>query len=187
MSDIGRRVVHQRGIVVALITSALILVVLIVQRELGILLSILGAVATGSLISPSDYGWSALFTVQAVTLDLAFAVGVLLSLWLIAPIAAELRLFHVFTRSLLAAAVGAALLAVVEIAISIYGAFSGPLMAMTSFSGPRALQGVLFGIADAGRYFVSSAPLVILAGVLLWIWLERHPRDHGVAGIVDEV
>jgi hypothetical protein len=32
---------------------------------------------------------------------------------------------------------------------------------------------------------LSVAPLVILVGVLLRLWLERHPSEHEIVGIVD--
>lgn len=35
--------------------------------------------------------------------------------------------------------------------------------------------------------FVSYSPIVVLAGVLLWIWLASHPMKHPVAGMLDEV
>lgn len=184
MSNLGRRVVRQRGFVVALITAASVLVVLVAQNVLTNTFGYLALLSSGTL---SGQHWNFLLSPRAFTLDVAFAAGVLVGLWFIAPVASDLRLFHVITRSLLATIVGAVVAGVIDLGIGLFDAFVGPLGAMTGFNGHAAVVASGRAIATAGDYFISEVPLVILAGVLLWIWLERHPRNHQVAGFIDDV
>jgi hypothetical protein len=125
--------------------------------------------------------WSAQLS-NSLTGPLPFAVGVFLCIWQVAPIAPVLRLAHVVTRSILAALLGAAVIwlvifvSVVIIDISQSSFVGGEL-------GPDA-AGALFqalGIA------VGYLPVAVLAGILLWGWLQRHPLGTPVGGALDEV
>ena len=126
--------------------------------------------------------------------SLPFVIGVFLSLWLLAPIAAELHIAHVITRSLLAVAAGAVVVFLVYL--------SGGLLSQVSssegmvFGWAYAVFGSLvstFGSALSNAVYgalgtaINLIPLTVLAGVLLWVWLRGHPAKHPVAGLIDEV
>jgi hypothetical protein len=187
MSYIAHRVVRQHGFLVAFVSAAVVLAVLIVQTLASVLISQLDFLDSGS---SQGIQWWAYYGPQLAMVALPFAIGVLLSLWFIAPIATELHVAHVITRSLLAAAVGAVLALLVTFVVSLVGLLSGGgLMSnlmLTRFSGETILSIVRSAVSTGAREFVSSAPLVILVGVLLWIWLEQHPSKHPVSGIVDQ-
>ncbi len=186
MSYIAHRVVRQHGFLVAFVCAAVVLAVLVVQTLVGFLISELSNLGSGPNYSVP---WWSYYAPQLGTVLLPFAVGVLLSLWFIAPVAAELHVAHVITRSVLAAAVGGVLAVLVTIVASLIGLLSGGLMAnllATRFSGETMLSILGSAVGAGGQEFVSSTPVVILAGILLWIWLERHPSKHPVSGIVDQ-
>jgi hypothetical protein len=187
VSTLAHRVVRQHGFVVALVTAAVVLAVLVLQQVLSSLVGELADAARGSSGPILYSGWWEATGHQLVVGYLPFAVGVLLSLWFVAPLAAELRLFHVLTRSLLAAAIGAVLVILVQVGIAVYESFHGPLGNMTGISELQAFGGALNGLIAGVRTFVYWTPIVLLSGVLLWIWLDRHPSKHAVAGMIDEV
>lgn len=190
MTSLASRVIRQRGFVVALITGASVLAALVAQAFLlnlfGLIASILAGQGLPGWWAPAVLGQSALTF-------LPFAIGVFLALWLVAPIAADLRLFHVLTRSLLIAGIGALLAIVVSVIAALFGAFSysaefsSNLFGNLGYDLSGALSRMGFALGTGLSLFASALPLVVLACVLLWIWLERHPRDHQVAGFVDEV
>lgn len=125
---------------------------------------------------------------------LPFVIGVFLSLWLLAPVAAELHIAHVITRSLLAVAAGAAVVFLVYLLGGLLGQISssegmvfgwaaavfGSVVSTFGSALSNAVHGAL-GMA------INLAPLTVLAGVLLWVWLRSHPAKHPVAGLIDEV
>lgn len=119
---------------------------------------------------------------------LPFAVGVFLCFWQIAPIAPVLRLAHVVTRSLLAGAVGAAVMWLVNVVFQlivdvVHTPFSTPAAEVLGQIGPDVLQAFFRALAVATAYL----PVTVLAGILLWGWLQRHPLDTPVHGALDEV
>ena len=119
---------------------------------------------------------------------LPFSVGVFVSLWLIAPIApiaAEASLAKTLKRSVLAAGIGAAVVVIVRTVIGSAGAFSGvgsffansfPTLPIDSIAWAFG-HGIQAGLAS----FVQVLPLVILVGVLAWMWLAKHPSRHEVS------
>ncbi|WP_394768377.1 hypothetical protein [Lacisediminihabitans sp.] len=183
MTALAHRVVRQRGFLVALAAAFLVLVVLVVQSLLTFLVAQLGYSGGGST---RDLPWWTLYGRQVLTVSVPFAVGVLLGFWFIAPVAAELRLAHVVTRSLLAAVAGAILVflttSVVEAVAAVQAlAEQGELARL----GDETARAIGIGLAFGAQALVSATPLVILAGILLWNWVERHPSRHPIAGIVD--
>ncbi len=190
MTTLATRVIRRRGFVVALITAASVLAALVAQEFLVDLFGSLGAVIGGQ---GYPGGWAPAVLAQAALTFLPFAIGVFLAIWLVAPIGADLRLVHVVTRSLLIAGIGALLAIVVSVIAALFGAFSYSATFTSSIFGnlgydlSGALSRMGFALGNGLTLFASALPLVVLACVLLWIWLERHPRDHQVAGIVDEV
>lgn len=183
------KVLRRPGVRPALITAAGIFAALIVIGALSSTLGSLGLLVSG-YSDGSDFGilWAAQLA-GSVTGPLPIAIGVFLCFWQIAPIAANLRLAHVVTRSLLAALVGGLVLFVLTVA---YLLLLWLFTATTLFGTGDPLVGSLPG--PIGMVFfqslatvVTEVPVVVLGGILLWGWLQRHPRDHPVKGTLDEV
>ncbi len=186
MSYIAHRVTRQHGFLAAFVSAVVVFAILVAQTVLNFLVSSLSYLGSGSQHSIQWWSYSGL---QLIAVCLPFAIGVLLSLWFIAPIAPELHVAHVITRSILASAVGAVLAVLVAIVASLVGLVSSGLMShfmSTRFDGHTWVVILGSGLGAGGQQFVSSTPLVILVGVLLWVWLERHPSKHAVSGIVDQ-
>ena len=191
-SSLATRVIHQRGFLVALVTGASVLAALVAQAFLIDLFGFVGVLASGQGFDGSG-GWPLAVLGQAAVTYLPFAIGVFLSLWLIAPVASDLRLFHVLTRSLLAAGIGAVLAIIVSVVAALFGAFSYSAAFSSNVFGnvgydlSGALSRMGFALGNGLTLFATGLPIVVLACVLLWIWLERHPRGHSVSGFLDEV
>ncbi len=183
----------RRGALPALITGLGVFGIVLVQ---GLLVGLLGAAYTAGSLG-IDWGgyageaWNAQLAVS-LTGALPFALGVFGSFWQLAPIAPELRLGHVVSRAVLAAVVGAAAVVVVVVIVALIAAVAGLPSAFGGGSGvegviDRFWFGVLRGVLGAAQGFVTQLPVVVLAAVLLWGWLDRHPLRHDVAGALDEV
>lgn len=197
------RTLGRRGLLAALVTAGGLYALLLVQGTLSALtsslsqLSVLGLGAGGGAVSDiTDLGQNLASTwgyqVQSSLLtDLPFAVGVFLSLWQILPIAPELRFAHVVTRALFAGAIGAIavlLVGVVQTIVLAASAFSGVDLGRASSAAGHALGAGLVGsILHAAQTWIGLVPLVVLAGLLLWGWLQRFPPKHPVTGVVDEL
>lgn len=182
---------RRRGAFVAVVAAGGVLAFTILQRVVeGVLLSIVGAgmVSLGFLADV----WNGVAS-SVVGFGLPFALGVFLCLWLIAPVGADLHLGHVITRSALATAAGAVLVVIVQGVLAFFASFStggqlfGSSFPAVSFDGESLASTWLLLLQQVISMGISLLPLVILACVLLWIWLERHPREHAVTGMLDEV
>ena len=179
----------RRGVLVAATAALIVLGVQVAQQILSAL------VYGGLMIAQGATAGGAFAVVWGIVFgSLPFVIGVFLSLWLLAPVAAELRLAHVITRSLLAAAVGAVVVFIVmaigslfsnfdESAGLVFGWASGLVSTVSSNVGWALSNAVLGALGTA----ITLIPLTVLAGVLLWIWLREHPAKHPVAGLIDEV
>ena len=111
-----------------------------------------------------------------------------LSFWFIAPIGPDLHIAHVITRAALGAVVGSVLVFLVNLATTGISLVTNGLMGqirLTADAGDKFLQALGFSAAIAGGQLVTIAPLVILVGVLLRMWLARHPSEYEIMGIVD--
>ena len=124
----------------------------------------------------------------SVTGPLPFAVGIFLSFWQIAPVVPELRLAHVVSRSLLATVLAAILLWFVFFVPQLIG----ELLNSPFNADPSTVFGQLG--TDAGNAVLSALnaavtylPVALLAGILLWGWLQRHPSSTPARGALDEV
>jgi hypothetical protein len=185
MKSLARRVVGQHGLLVALASGLTVLAVTLVQSVLGALVWQLGYL--GSSDQP-HWQWWAGYAVQFGGVAVPFAIGVILSLWFIAPIGPELHVAHVITRSILATGVGAVVVFLVDFVSSTVSLITTGLMGqirIDEIAGGELLRSFGQSVSTAGQQFLSVAPLVILVGVLLRMWLERHPSEHEIAGIVD--
>jgi hypothetical protein len=126
-----------------------------------------------------------------LTFYLPFGVGFFLCLWLIAPLAEELRIGHVITRAILAVGVGATLAFVVLAVTGILGSFVfdssffGNSFPFPSYQGASVAQQLGYSLQSAIVGFVSLLPLGVLAGVLLWHWRKTHPVDFAIEGLID--
>lgn len=176
-----KQLVNRHGAFVAAKTAVIVGIALIVIQLLQFLI---GVIAT--------FGNAGGFPIlQVLLLAVPFAAGFFVSLWIIAPIAEELRLPHVVTRAILATGVASTVVFIVFAVVNVVGAvsFDGYLFGQ-SFptvrfdSVPNALGRAL---VTAAATFVSSLPLGVLAGVLLWIWRKDHPPRHPLSGLIDEV
>jgi len=173
---------QQHRFTIPIATAGGVLAVLLVQR---ILLTIVGVF--GALVSGSFGGiWFPLGG-RLVGLDLVFAVEVLVVLCIVRPVLAGLRLGSVVVRSVLAAAAGSIFVFLAILVTGIYDSVGGVLGTQVGIQGDTVRQAVAVGLYTGGTYFVFSGPVVILAGVLLWIWLTRQTRTHPITGFLDEV
>ncbi len=193
MTSMATRVVKQRGVVVALLTAAIVFAVLTVQSLLSLFATeVTSGIIGGGFFAFGSHLWGS-YAISGLGSIVVLSGGVFLALWIIAPIAAELRLFHVVTRSILAAGVGAVLVFLFALLVAFLGGFgfsggfSSNLLANLNFNGSSVVSTLAFSVSTTIQTFSSAAPVVVLAGVVLWIWLDKHPRDHHVSGMVDEV
>ncbi len=175
-----KQIVNRHGAFVSAVTALLVGVAMIAAQLLQYLI---GLVATGQFDG---------FPILQVLVGIVpFVLGFFVSLWIIAPIAEELRVPHVVTRAILATGVASTVvfiaLAVVGIVtvVSFDGYLFGQYFPTPRFDGvPGAIGRALMSAAFA---FVNNLPLGVLAGVLLWIWRRDHPPKRPLSGLIDEV
>ena len=188
MSETITKAMRRPGAVPAFLAGVGVLVVLLAIGFVQSLFSALSLVATASIAQ--DYAGQIWFgqLVSSATGPLPFAIGVFLCLWQVAPIAPGLRLAHVVTRSVLAALLGGAVMWIVLWAVQLIAdvasfapEFQGGIV--VGKLGPDALQALFRALAITAGYL----PVAVLAGILLWGWLQRHPLDKAVHGALDEV
>ncbi len=176
-----------RGRLPALITAALVAAVILLQSVLGALagwatsffyeLASFGSASLSEMVGPQ---FTEVFE-QFARVTLPFALGVFISLWLIAPLAGALSLRFVITRGLLASAAGAVLVFVVSVFVDVV------TMARYVFDIRGFAHSGVIAVSTAVNVFIYTTPIVFLAAVLLWLWLREHPREYEVAGLIDEV
>jgi hypothetical protein len=187
MSARMTQLARTRGRLPALVTAALIAALVLVQSVLGSFFGWVGSTLYQG-VSFGPAGFSDLvgpqFTQvseQFARVTLPFAVGVFVSLWLIAPLAEQLTLRFVITRGLLASAAGAVLVFVVSLFVDV----------VTTIRYVFDLRGFghsgVIAVGTAIDVFIFTTPIVILGAVLLWLWLREHPRDYEVSGLIDEL
>jgi len=137
------KLVKRRGSLAALVTAGGVVVVVLAQRVVeGVVGMIVGSVSYEGTGFGDILGWVwGGIATSLLAVVVPFAVGVALSLWLLAPISPELRLAHVITRTLLAASAGAVLVLVRRRAVRILDA--GPVVR-------RGVAGDPVGLGRAG-------------------------------------
>jgi hypothetical protein len=188
MSEAITKAMKRPGVVPAFLTALGVFVALLAISFVQGLFSTLTLLSTASIAQ--DYAgqiWFGLL-VNSVTGPLPFAIGVFLCLWQVAPIVPALRLAHVVTRSVLAALLGAAVMWIVlwvAQVIADAAGFAREFQGAIVFGklGPDALQALFRALSVTAGYL----PVAVLAGILLWGWLQRHPLDKAVHGALDEV
>lgn len=181
----------QRGLLAAAVAAAAVFVVLLAQSLVSTISYTVSGALTGTL--QTDYlaaVWSGIIS-SALVVETPLAIGVFLCLWIIAPIAAELRLAAVVARAGLATAVGGLLALLMAIIWNLNGAFSGvgSLFGNTFPALPydRIWDAVVYGVQSGIGVFFLQVPLVVLVGVLLWLWLQRHIVAHTDSATLDGV
>ena len=188
MTETITKAMKRPGMVPALLAGAGVFATLLLIGFVQTLLSTAYAVTAAS--AGADFVgaiWGQLLQ-ESVSGPLPFAVGVFLCFWQVAPIAPVLRLAHVVTRSILAALLGGAVMWLVVMAFQLVvdvakTPFSTPATTVLGELGPDALQSLFRALSAT----VGCLPVVALAGILLWGWLQRHPLGTRVHGVLDEV
>ena len=188
MSETITKAMKRPGVVPAFLAGLGVFVALLVIGFLQALFSTLSIIATASIAQ--NYVGQVWFgqLVNSLTGPLPFAAGMFLCLWQVAPIAPALRLAHVVTRSSLAALLGAAamwiVLWIMQLIVDAAG-FAPEFQGAIVFGklGPDALEALFRALAVTAGYL----PIAVLAGILLWGWLQRHPLAKPVHGALDEV
>lgn len=187
MSATLTKLARTRGRLPALVTAALIAALILVQSILGTLagwagsffyqLASFGSAGFSDVVGPQ-------FTQvvdQFARVTLPFALGVFVSLWLIAPLAGQLSLRFVITRGLLASAAGAVLVFVVSLFVDVV------TMIRYVFDIRGFAHSGVIAVGTAVDVLIYTTPIVVLGAVLLWLWLRDHPREYEVSGLIDEV
>lgn len=115
-------------------------------------------------------------------LVLAFAGGVFLSLWLLAPATPALTVRQALLRGLLAAGIGAGVVLVVSFGLGMIGPMSGAgSLFGNAFPWPglgSTVQAATMAFQTGIGALVRQAPVVMLVVVLAWLWLQKHPSQH---------
>ena len=179
-----KQLVNRHGAFVSAVTALSVFGVLMIQQVLQF------AINAVSFPEMLQYGFS---FVPYLIVAIPFAIGFFVSLWIIGPIAEELRIPHVITRAILATGVASTVVFIVLAVTGLFGSvyFDGYLFA-NSFHAPRfdgsvAVNALGRALTSAGLTFVTTLPLGVLAGVLLWLWRKDHPPKHPLSGLIDEV
>jgi hypothetical protein len=127
----------------------------------------------------------------SLTRAVPFGIGFFLSLWLVAPIAEELRVPHVITRAILATGIACTVTFIVAVALAVIDSFDpgrslfANAFPFSGFDGDGAVQGMLRALTAAVTMFIEEIPLGVLAGILLWIWRKDHRPKRPLEGIID--
>ena len=188
MSETVTKAMKRPGVVPAALTALGVLVALLAIGFAQGVFTTLGVAATSTIVG--DYAgqiWLAQL-IGLLTGPLPFAVGIFLCLWQVAPIAPALRLAHVVTRSILAALLGGAVMWIVfwvgQVIADVAG-FAHEFQGAVLFGklGPDAIGAAFRALSVTAGYL----PVAVLAGILLWGWLQRHPLEKPVHGTLDEV
>jgi hypothetical protein len=112
---------------------------------------------------------------------LPVALGVFLAFWLLVPLSAELRVLQVVVRSLIASAVAAALslvFASIFAAGGGYGSSRGLFAGSFPFPNAVDLAYAVFGtVQTVFSSFLYQTPLILLVGVLVWLWAAKPRPD----------
>jgi hypothetical protein len=149
------------------------------------------ALVQGQEYQPEIFG--ALLASAFVLTVIVFCVGVFAWLWLFAPVSAGLRLGSVIARGLLAVVVGGAITFVATFCIQMQAWFAGANFFSNSLSqasesfardGGNAFA---FAVSSSVQLAVSALPLTVLAVVLTWSWLVRHPARQSAIAVAAEV
>jgi hypothetical protein len=185
------RLAKKRGRLPALVTALGLLALLALQEFLASLVNFLGSlgyIGIDKARPENSEGYDVGTVYQfAPSLDgllhylIPFTLGVFVALWLLAPISDELTLRFVLTRAGLAALAGSLFVILVNLVVGLVTSLAG------GFDSTLLLQSAVGALSTGLVTFIFQTPVVMLAGVLLWLWLRDHPREYAVAGLIDEL
>ena len=184
------KLAKKRGRLPALVAALGLLVLQSLQSFLASLVnyfSSLGYIGVDQARGPSDVHVTTVYQFAPSIDELSrvlipFALGVFVALWILAPISDELTVRFVLTRAGLASLAGSLLVIVVDLILGLVWAFSP-----TGFDSTEFLQSVVEALSTGLHVFIFTTPLVMFAGLMLWLWLRDHPREYAVAGLIDEL
>ena len=138
---------------------------------------------------PGDVSGSLLSTAAILGVSIVpVALGVFLAFWLVVPLTAGLPVVRVLLRSLAAAGIAS----VVALVLGTLGAVarvvssSGPVFG-NAFPRPDGsiLGRSLFEVVQSVLFtFIAVTPVVVLAGMVVWLWISRTAPDRPEAGRV---
>jgi hypothetical protein len=149
--------------------AAIVAAVLVAQ---SILRAIVGVISNVAYSAGSINGYDLQYSLNPLgegfitfaTSVVPSALGVFLAFWVLVPLTADLRIGRVVLRSLVAAAVAAVLTCLFT---GVY-AFGDAIVRGGDFFY------AVFGTVQTTFYaFISVTPLVLLVGVLVWLWLAK--------------
>jgi hypothetical protein len=163
----------------ALAVAASVLVFTVAAHILMSVLYFVTALFQGQNLGPTVFGG---FLAPSYALPvLAFCVGVFAWLWLFAPVSGELHLRGAIVGSLLSVASGTVLAFIVMFGIQMQAWFANANFFSNSLS--QATEsfardgGNAFGftVSSTVQLAVTALPVTVLAVVLTWSWIVRHP------------
>jgi len=173
--------------VAALLVAGVTIVQAILQSvadALSILVYVASPVALGYPPGSDAVGSFAATTASLGLAVAPVALGVFLAFWLLVPLTAELHVGRVALRSLVASAVAAAVALAIGAVVAAVdaAATSGPLFG-NAFPRPDSstlFQSLSMTVQSALYTFVAVTPVVILVGVVVWLWVARvSPAPSG--------
>lgn len=180
----------------AVVTALALAVLLYVQQVLSALLGWLGLVGIFALHSEASPSEGLVPTDIPLTLDLLalfyyvvpMALGVFLALRLLVPISRELTLRVVLIRAGIASVAAAVMYLLAGSLLALLAGFYtsiGPMPYYGIWSRATLVQNLFASVTGAIQVWIHIVPLVMFAGVLLWLWLRDPKRE--AAGPIDEV
>lgn len=170
--------------VVALLVAALFFGIYFLQRLLSYLVGAVILSSQNSIGSREIGSQLSYFFWNIAAQTLPFALGVFLCVWFVRPLVSELGLASVIRRSLVASVCGAATVVVFAIVWAVFTGFD--VSAGRVYGWAAGLLGtaaedfgaLILGASIQGmELFISSTPLVVLAGLLGWFWLRSRPTS----------
>jgi hypothetical protein len=164
----------------AIVVAAVMIVQSVLQAVLGVFGSLAYSAADGNdgyfrlqdAFAPVSGAFQSLGTSV-----LPIVIGVFLAFWLVVPLTPDLRVMRVVVRSLVASAIASAVSLVITLVFSVTNAVwtAGPFFS-NSFpraDGPTLGYSIFGGLQSVLYTFVNVTPLVVLAGLLAWLWVSK--------------
>jgi hypothetical protein len=192
LGDVAVKALTRPGVGSALLAALGVYLVLAAQSILGTIAFVVTDTAYGQ--DPGAYLGLILGATLSTALgaSLPFALGVFVAFWQIAPVAPQLRMAHVVTRSLLAAVIGAVATLVIGFIVAVVVNLTQTDPGLVVSSGPDAfVRNVLDAahsvLPGALNILIDGLVVVPLAALLLWGWLQSHPPKTAPRGALDDV
>jgi hypothetical protein len=191
MSHNATRATARVAGVAALLVAGVMLVQAIMQSMIdsfGLLAFAASPVAVGYPLGAGVVE-SLASTAAALALSIVpVALGVFLAFWLLVPVTAELRVVRVVLRSVAAAGIATAVVLAVGAVSAIGGvlASAGPLFgnAFPRPDGTILVHSFASLVQSALFTFVAVTPVVVLAGVVVWLWIAKTAPGRPAPGEV---